>query len=334
MGLWDQTLALEWVNRNIRSFGGDPKRITIVGHSAGSWSVSLHLLSPITRNLFQNAIMMSGAAFTHASDWEPEVVMNSWLIGAESIKCVESNSSYTEFTPQIMKCLRKADPELILRIASLPDLSTPKLGWFRLSVIDGKFLPKKPIEMLKNGDFKKNANLMVGSVEDEGSVFLNYFYGQEKYDFFNPQNFTFDEAFEELEEFSTYFPTNIEVNGYKVSEIYFNGLSDNNDFDILRRTIGIALGDFYLTCPTIRFAEFLFSNDRNESNVFQYYYTSKLGDDYFCAKWMGACHGSELSPLFGIPLRTNSSSEREKQISKQMINLFANFVRFGFVSGI
>ncbi|CAG2181188.1 unnamed protein product, partial [Oppiella nova] len=61
-GLWDQVLPLKWVNDNIQNFGGDPKQITVFGESAGSITTSAIILSPITRNLFKNAIMMSGSA--------------------------------------------------------------------------------------------------------------------------------------------------------------------------------------------------------------------------------------------------------------------------------
>ena len=52
-GLRDQTMAFQWVNENIASFGGDPSRITIFGESAGSLSVGLHLLSPLSDGLFK-----------------------------------------------------------------------------------------------------------------------------------------------------------------------------------------------------------------------------------------------------------------------------------------
>lgn len=58
-GYMDQRSALQWVQRNISAFGGNPKAVTIFGQSSGGGSVVAHLTSPLSRGLFQRAIMLS-----------------------------------------------------------------------------------------------------------------------------------------------------------------------------------------------------------------------------------------------------------------------------------
>jgi len=58
-GLTDQRAVMEWIQRNVKSFGGDPNRVTIWGQSAGGWSVCQHLVSPASNRLFSHAIIES-----------------------------------------------------------------------------------------------------------------------------------------------------------------------------------------------------------------------------------------------------------------------------------
>ena len=62
MGMRDQNMALRWVNQNIANFGGNPQQITIFGESAGALSVAYQVISPLSKGLFQRAIMQSGPA--------------------------------------------------------------------------------------------------------------------------------------------------------------------------------------------------------------------------------------------------------------------------------
>jgi para-nitrobenzyl esterase len=66
-GLLDQQAALHWVRKNIGYFGGDPSRVTIFGQSAGGSSILVHLVSPESKGLYQQAIVQSGPIWTNGT---------------------------------------------------------------------------------------------------------------------------------------------------------------------------------------------------------------------------------------------------------------------------
>ncbi|XP_054165692.1 cholinesterase-like, partial [Oppia nitens] len=99
VGLFDQVLALQWVRDNIHKFGGNKDQITIFGESAGSWSVSTLLLSPIAKGLFKRAIMQSGSQFYNKlrAPVDKAQVLNQSKQLAKNFNCSES---------QWLDCLR------------------------------------------------------------------------------------------------------------------------------------------------------------------------------------------------------------------------------------
>ena len=95
MGMFDQVAALQWVHSNIAFFGGNPNNITLFGESAGAASVSMHLLSPLSRNLFSQAIMQSGSATAPWAVVDKEDTILRGLRLAEAVGCPHSRANLT-----------------------------------------------------------------------------------------------------------------------------------------------------------------------------------------------------------------------------------------------
>ena len=99
-GLFDQLTAIRWVRDNIAAFGGDPENMTIMGQSAGAMSVQQHSLSPLSRGLFQKAVMSSGGGVNKVLSAAPaEKHYEFWQKAMENAGCTDL-AQFRQISPE------------------------------------------------------------------------------------------------------------------------------------------------------------------------------------------------------------------------------------------
>ncbi|XP_054262011.1 juvenile hormone esterase-like isoform X2 [Macrosteles quadrilineatus] len=162
-GMKDQVEAFKWVQQNILAFGGDPDNVTIFGYSAGGASVTLHMVSPLSRGLFHRAIAMSGS-FT--SGWalnrDPKSLASRL---ARHLGCSSSDSRL------IYACLMSHSAEQIVNATSLiKDFAFEPIALFapviEVATDSNPFLQEDPLILIRDGRFAQ-VPFVTGITRDE-----------------------------------------------------------------------------------------------------------------------------------------------------------------------
>lgn len=163
LGLRDQVAALQWIRKNIASFGGNPDNVTLCGQSAGASSAALHFLSEMSKDLFHKAILMSGTA------------LSTWAFNIEPFKPALDDArkiSPARTERDVFDIFVQAPLPTLLHV-TYDDSVNPR--YFKYSpCVDNNFTDPffrdTPYNILKSGQFNK-VPVVIGYTDNEGGFF-------------------------------------------------------------------------------------------------------------------------------------------------------------------
>ncbi|XP_018327669.1 acetylcholinesterase [Agrilus planipennis] len=316
MGLWDQALAIRWIKDNAPAFGGDPHQITLFGESAGGSSVSIHLLSPVTRGLAKRGILQSG---TMNAPWSYITGEKAQTVGEVLVKDCGCNVSLLRTKPhQVLDCMRAVDAKTIS--SQQWNSYSGILGFPSAPTIDGVFLPKHPIEMMNEGDYE-DMEILLGSNNDEGTYFILYDF----IDYFEKDGPSYLQR-DKYHEIINQIFKNMSRLEKDAIVFQYTDWEHVNDGYINQKMIGDVVGDYFFICPSNLFAE---SMAARGMKVYYYFFTHRTSTSLW-GEWMGVMHGDEIEYVFGHPLNMSLQfNSRERELSLKMMQAFSRFAALG-----
>ena len=164
-GILDQRLALQWVADNIGGFGGDARRVTLFGHSAGAMSVTVHVVSPPSYKLYAQAIVESNPM---AFNYNAATQATAANVFAKRLGCGSAANVSCLMDAPVPDILRA---QLLTHPLELDPLQTSGVLTFA-PVIDNQLLDGQPVDLLAQGRFNRDAVLVFGTVRNEPESFV------------------------------------------------------------------------------------------------------------------------------------------------------------------
>jgi para-nitrobenzyl esterase len=303
-GLLDQVAALEWVQRNISAFNGDPENVTIFGEDAGAMSVCQHLFSPKSKRLFHRAIMQSGTCFLPNSTYADRSMSDAYVMAQAFLEPARCSGA-----DDVVACLRAIYTwELTKDVnssASLPlggplFTSPEEAAWQPIYyLIDGDFLPY-PIANGIIDDRVANVPIMMGTSLDESTALVG--------------NFPVTE-----QDYIAAIHARYGKGAGQVAEVY-----PLTEYDSPATALAVMTSDEMFTCPTYESAKLLSRAGRDV-----YLYRTEQVLENLSNRWMGAFHTSDTAFVFGNDHTQARLGPEDRRFAQTVMSYWLKFSKTG-----
>lgn len=297
------------MKQHISEFGGDPAQVTIAGISAGAASVSLLMLSPLTKGLFNRVISQSGSPI---STWAIRKNVNdSFAIKvATQLGCKD---------PSTMQSCLQGVPwldfmKLQVKLPGTLDNVAP--------FVDKYVITEYPYRQYLEGRFSHlDVDLMIGFTKDEGSMFIR-------------KPYTYATLKETIRRGLYWNYGSSVAIGTEMASFQYQKYKLKSDKDF-RKPIQIFTDDFYFKLDIMNFAG-AWAKMRNQTYVYEFTY---LPTHRTFPHW-GVAHAIEKAFVFGLPLRhvgdpwrknilVGNFTEQDKIFSMSVMKMWTDFVKTG-----
>ncbi|GAA6005766.1 hypothetical protein JCM10207_005326, partial [Rhodosporidiobolus poonsookiae] len=334
VGLKDQRAALRWLQENVAQFGGDPRKVVLVGHSAGAISVGLHQLYSGEEGLFRGAFMLSGAPTSFPVPWPHDASARTLhpLPGPAQCPSPVQRDRGPPRNDALLACLRELPlPELYTATRVLTDRS-PVDAWFPYyPVLEGEWgtgeggadgargqggwINVRPSERITRGDYAK-VPVVMGSVRDEGTRFVGEEIGEGEEEFLRVVRgifeFTYGAVEELLEPIFAFYPSSPSTGSPFLTGSATFGLSSTY------KRLSAFVGDILFQAPRRHFLRET-PKDFGEDSWNFVYEEKREG----AAERLGVQHGADLTAWFGHP---DANDAEIVDLSREMASYLINFV--------
>lgn len=316
-GFLDQQQALRWVRDEIRNFGGDPNNVTIVGESAGSLSVCLHMVAPDSRGLFHRAVSESASCtfFVNQLSAMPDPRFESAeTLGQSMVRALRCDGLPTP--EMVLACARGKSVDEVLMAEPRPAELNIRDARYQ-PVIDGVVIPRRPWSMFAAGEFARVPYLM-GSNRDEGTAFnLTRTINNEA---------DYRGAIAEL------LPLPGPMLATASNEIV-NRLWPASNYTTMKDAYNDFVGDVAFVCPARAAARFMSGANTGmvSAPTYLYHFTreNQLGRNLA----LGVFHSAELPYVFGNFIRPFVRTAMDTTVSNTVMDAWIRFARTGDPNG-